>query len=117
MPKSLQLLTETAKEAKYYSEFTTELGFPAKDPTSVYVDNTATIDLSYNPEFHSRTKHIDRRHFYVRELVEQHTIQVKYVNTAENLADFFTKPLPPKNFFKLRDRIMNISSKYIRNAE
>ena len=63
----------------------------------MYVDNTATVDLAYNPEFHNRTKHIDRRHFYVRELVEDHVIQVKYVNSSDNLADFFTKPLPAKS--------------------
>ena len=72
------------------------------------VDNSATIDLSYNPEFHAKTKHIDRRHFFVRELVEQHALSVQYVNTSDNLADFFTKPLPPKIFFKLRAQIMNI---------
>ena len=108
--------SETAKEAKYFSEFTTELGFPPKEPMPVYVDNQAAIDLSYNPEFHSRTKHIDRRHFYIRELVEDHVVRVQYVNTAENLADFFTKPLPPKTFFKLRDRIMNIHSEHGRAA-
>ena len=36
----------------------------------LYVDNRGAIDLAYNPEHHQRTKHIDRRHFYVRELVE-----------------------------------------------
>ena len=74
----------------------------------MYVDNSAAVDLAYNPEFHNRTKHIDRRHFYARELVENHVINVKYVRSAENLADFFTKPLPPKTFFALRNKIMNV---------
>jgi hypothetical protein len=55
-------------------------------------------------------KHVERRHFFVRECVENHKITVPYVATADNLADFFTKPLPSKQFFALRDRIMNISS-------
>ena len=100
--------SEAAKEAKFYREFAEELGFKQTAPTRLLVDNTATVDLSYNPEYHSRTKHIDRRHFYVRELVEEHILQVQYVNTADNLADFFTKPLPPKTFFKLRNIIMNM---------
>ena len=100
--------SEAAKEAKYYREFAEELGFPQKEPTPLMVDNTATIDLAYNPEFHNRTKHIDRRHFFVRELVEEHVINVQYVNSANNLADFFTKALPPKHFFKLRNIIMNV---------
>ena len=36
------------------------------------------------------------------------TIRVPYVNTVDNLADFFTKPLTSKTFFRLRDRIMNV---------
>ena len=100
--------SEAAKETKFFREFAEELGFPQSDPTTLLVDNTATVNLSYNPEYHARTKHIDRRHFYVRELVEEHVIRVQYVNTTNNLADFFTKPLPAKSFFKLRDIIMNV---------
>ena len=54
-------------------------------------------------------KHVDRRHFYVRELVENHRLRVPFVATVKNIADFFTKALPPKQFEAMRDRIMNIS--------
>eukprot|EP00965_Chrysotila_dentata_P004930 161634-Pleurochrysis_carterae.AAC.1 len=74
------------------------------------MDNKSAIDLAYNPEHHQRSKHIDRRHFFVRERVEQHDITVPFVHTMENLADFFTKPLPPRVFFKMRDKIMNVSA-------
>ena len=70
------------------------------------VDNTGARDLAYNPEHHKRTKHIDRRHFYVRELVENHTIRVPFVRTADNLADFLTKIQPVAVFRSMRDRIM-----------
>ena len=42
---------------------------------------------------HQRTKHIERRHFFVREVVENEKIRVPFVKTVDNLADFFTKPL------------------------
>ena len=73
-------------------------------------DNTAARDLAYNPEHHDRTKHIARRHFYVRETVENHDLRVPFVRSHENLADFFTKHLPGKTFFALRKVIMNIQS-------
>ena len=43
----------------------------------------------------------------MRELVEQHRIRVPFVSTVNNMADFFTKPLPPKSFVAFRDLIMN----------
>ena len=80
------------------------------DPVDLYVDNRSAIDVAYNPEHHGRMKHVDRRHFYVRELVENHTLRVPFVSTSENLADFFTKPLRGRAFFPLRDRVMNVPS-------
>ena len=57
----------------------------------------------------SRTKHIDRRHYFIRELVEDGKIVVPFVSSADNLAYFFTtKPLPPAKFFALREKIMNV---------
>ena len=100
--------SEAAKEAIYLDGFLTELGFPSGAPVAIGVDNKSAGDLAYNPEHHQRTKHIDRRHFYIRELVEEMRISVPYVSTVDNLADFFTKPLPARVFFPMRDRIMNV---------
>ena len=64
--------------------------------------------MAYNPELHQKAKHIARRHFYVRELVEDMELNVPFVKSAENIGDFFTKPLPARVFFPMRDRIMNV---------
>ena len=55
-------------------------------------------------------KHVERRHFFVRECVENHSLRVPFVSTVENFADFFTEALAGPQFFKLRDAIMNIDS-------
>ena len=47
------------------------------------------------------------RHFFVRELVEEGTLRVSFVGTADNWADFFTKPLQGQHFFRMRAVIMN----------
>jgi len=102
--------SEASKEAIYLRRFLNELGFGSDKPTPLKVDNQAARDLAYNPEHHERTKHIDRRHFYVRELVEAEELVVPFVRTADNIADFFTKPLPPRTFIPMRNIIMNMSS-------
>ena len=79
-------------------------------PTPTATDNSGAHHLSYNPEFHQRAKHIQRRHFYVRDMVEAFEVIVPLVPTAKNPADFFTKPMTPEKFFEFRAIIMNIES-------
>ena len=59
---------------------------------------------------HSKTKHIARRHFFVRDMIEAFEINVPLVGTADNYSDFFTKVLDSKNFFRFRNILMNLPS-------
>ena len=102
--------SEASKEAVYLKRFARELESFEGDSIELFEDNKGARDLSYNPEHHTRTKHIDRRHFFVREMVEEGEIVVPYVKSDDNLADFFTKPLTAKKFFSLRNKIMNLGT-------
>jgi len=55
-------------------------------------------------------KHVARRHFFVRDMVESLEIEVPFVRTLDNIADFFTKPLNAKQFHAMRRIIMNEST-------
>jgi len=59
----------------------------------IQIDNEATIRLAQNPEYHRRTKHIQTRHFFVREKVAEGEIGVKSVPTEFQVADALTKAL------------------------
>eukprot|EP00965_Chrysotila_dentata_P234914 6200437-Pleurochrysis_carterae.AAC.1 len=101
--------SEAAKEATYLRALLHELGESDGEATKLHLDNKSAIDLAYNPKHHSRSKHIHRRHFFIREKVEELGLAVPFVRSADNLADFFTKPLSPRLFFPLRDVIMNVA--------
>ena len=58
---------------------------------AVMEDNNGAIKLSNNPEFHKRTKHIDIKYQFIRELVESNKIRLIYISTKEQLADPLTK--------------------------
>ena len=77
-------------------------------PVELGVDNTGARDLAHNPEHHQRSKHIQRRHYFIRELVEEGRLTVPFVPTDKNIADFFTKALKPPQFIHFRDIIMNV---------
>ena len=102
-----------ATEAVHLSHLATELGLAdfsdESDPLELLMDNKAAIDVAYNPEHHTRMKHVERRHFYVRELVEENRLRCTFVSTVDNLADFFTKDLKASVFFPMRDKIMNVA--------
>jgi hypothetical protein len=100
--------SEAAKEAIYLSGFLHELKVNVSEPPPLKTDNKSAIDLAYNPEHHSKTKHIERRHYFIRECVENGKLRVPFVPTDENTADFFTKPIMGKHFFNLRDKVMNV---------
>ena len=87
--------TQAAKEAIWLRCFLTELGYTGPDIDSVTIncDNQGAIALTKNPEFHARTKHIDIQWHYVREQVEKGAVTLRFVGTAEMVADGLTKPL------------------------
>ena len=63
-----------------------------------YCDNTSAINLSKNPIQHSRTKHIEIQHHFIRELVEDRMHTLEFIHTDDQKADLFTKPLDSKRF-------------------
>ena len=54
---------------------------------------------------HAKTKHIAIKYHYVRELVEDKEVKMEYINTKEQIADIFTKPLPKDAFEYLRGKL------------
>ena len=100
--------SEAAKEALHLSGLAAEYDVKGTDPINVFMDNESGIKVAYNPEHFGRMKHVDRRHFYIRECVKEHKLRVPFVSTVDNLADFSTKSQPPDLFFKMRDTIMNV---------
>ena len=70
--------------------------------TTIFCDNTSAINLSKNPILHSRTKHIQIRHHFLREQVLNNIIKLEFIPTNQQLADIFTKPLKHEDFTRIR---------------
>ena len=72
-----------AKEAIWLRRILRDLNFVQCFPTTLFVDNQSAIRLAINPEFHKRSKHIDVRCHFIRELIENKELIVKYIATTE----------------------------------
>ena len=88
--------SEAAREAVWLRRLLSDLQAesPLKTPMTMYADNQGAIKLAENPRFHGRTKHIEIKYHYVREALENGTIQLTYLPTAAMTADILIKPLP-----------------------
>ena len=87
-------LSEAAREACWLRNLYTELGLLHEDrPTTIVGDNEGSIALAHNPQFHKRTKHIEVRWHWIRELVQDGTIAIESCHDPEQTADVLTKAL------------------------
>ncbi|GJR78873.1 putative ribonuclease H-like domain-containing protein [Tanacetum coccineum] len=66
------------------------------DDIPIMCDNKGAIDLSKNPVQHSRTKHIEIRHHFLRDNIQKWNISIEKISSKDNIADILTKPLKHK---------------------
>lgn len=103
-------MTEAAKELLWFDRIldeciTKRIINRRKEQSLLYVDNQATIDFVKSPIENYRTKHIDIKLFFIRDLVYKDIFCVKFVRSKNNLADIFTKPLTRAELVKFRECI------------
>ena len=102
-------LSKAATEAIYLHKLLHEIDFktPKEAPKThqeiqeiptIYCDNQGAIALANNPEFHSKSKHIENHYHYVREHLEENLLQIQYVKTTDMLTDGLTKALLHQKF-------------------
>lgn len=85
-------LTECAKETVWTVQFLNQLGIHCKTP-KIYEDNLGALKWAKDPVEHKRTKHIDIKFHFIRELIDNQVIELDYIETSKMLADITTKPL------------------------
>lgn len=79
-----------------------KLGHKEKRSTMIQCDNSSTIKLSKNSVFHGRSKHIDIKFHFLRDLVKDGVVELSYCNSQEQVADIMTKPIKLDQYLKLR---------------
>lgn len=85
--------THAAKHFVWLRRLFTELGAQQPSPSALFIDNQSAMSLALDDQFHARTKHIDIRYHYIRELVNTDIMSLVYCPTREMLADIMTKGL------------------------
>ena len=101
MEAEYMALTEASKEAKWIRMYLTELGHRMTESVPIYCDNQGAKSYASNPVHHARTKHVDIKYHFVRNMVASGATTIIYVPTAAQQANIFTKALGTMIFKKL----------------
>ena len=116
--KKLKLVTLSTAESEYCAgakagveiiyirQILEDLGLECINPTTLYIDNQAAICIAKNPGKKSLAKHIDIKRFFLRQLVEENTVNVQYVPTSKMLADLMTKSLGRYQHMNLTKQVL-----------
>lgn len=112
--KKQQIVTLSTTEAEFISAATCScqviwlrrllemLQCQQQGPTKVFCDNVSAIKISKNPVLHGRSKHIDVRYHFLRDLCNDGTVDLLFCRSEDQVADIMTKPLKQAAFVKLR---------------
>ena len=95
-------LSAAAQEAMWLQLLTSDLLNKSIRETTILEDNQSAICLAKSQQVHGRTKHIDIKYHFIRDLVEAGRIKLTYCASEDMVADMFTKGLTIKQFEKLR---------------
>ena len=101
--------TNAACEAIWLRRLLSDLQQKIEEPIVICYDNMSTIAMTKNLVFHARTKHIELRHHFIRDLVGEGEIQLQFVSTNDQLEDVLTKAatVDRMEWFKKQLKITN----------
>lgn len=91
-------LSLCVQEVLWLKHLLGEMGVEIKAPVPVFEDNQGAIAIAKNEGYQSRAKHIDIRYHFIREHVKAKVIDLQYVESKSQQADFLTKPIATKQF-------------------
>jgi hypothetical protein len=75
------------------------------DRKTIHYDNHSCVKLSENPVFHDKSKHIEIKYHYIRDMVQRKTIHVQYLSNHEQISNIFTKPLSKTKFKYFHEKL------------
>jgi hypothetical protein len=93
--------SEAVKEGVWLKEFLASLKIveSASKPVTIYCDNQAAMKVSRDPKFHSKSKHIEAKYHYIRDVINRlKFVQLEYLPSVNMVADPLTKSLSQEVF-------------------
>ena len=103
-------LAHVSAELVWLCGLLAELGFDISRPPVIWCDNKSTISLAVNLVLHQRFKYIEIDIHFVHDKLLQHELEIRFVPSAHQVANIFTKPISTARFLLLRSKLYVVKS-------
>jgi len=110
-------ITSASAQALWLRKILEELFEIQSGATILYCDNKSAIQLAQNLVHHSRSKHFDVKYHFIRDMVEKKIVELRHIDTLDNVVDIFTKSIIKAWVLKLRNILvhpLNIKGENVR---
>ena len=98
-------LASATQESVWLQELLSSMKETIVKPATIFEDNKSAICLAKNPQYHGRAKHIDIKHHFIRQRVQDGDIKLEFCKSEDMIADMLTKGLSSYQFAKLKPRL------------
>ena len=105
-----------AREAVWLWKLLAGLSGQRLEPTMIHCDNQSCVKMS-NPVQHDRTKHVEMKYHYVREMVQRRAVELRHIPTDEQIADVLTKSLGRGKFLYFWGKLGVVENVSLANRE
>ena len=109
--------SDASREAVWLRKLLSDLFDTSLEPVVIHCDNQSCIKISENPVFHDRSKHMEMRYHYLRNMVQRRAISLWYIPVDEQTMDVLTKPLSKTKFEYFRDKLGVVENAHLAERE
>jgi hypothetical protein len=97
--------SNASREVVWLRKIMSRLSEERLETIVIHCDNQSCLKLTENLVFYDRSKHMEMKYHFIRDMVQRHTIKLQCIRTDEQIADILTKPLCLGKFMYFRDKL------------
>jgi hypothetical protein len=97
--------SNASREAMWLRKLLSGLFQERLETIVIHCDNQSCLKLTENPIFHDRSKHIEMKYHFIRDMVQRRIIKLQYIRTDEQITDTLTKPPSVGKFVYFQDKL------------